>query len=62
MVAGVIVGTIAAALIIFGAMTGGAGYAVSQNMSHSGHTKVNTNPLYKQDGKAGIGLGSPRYM
>jgi len=60
-VAGVIVGTLAAALIIFGAMAGGAGYAVSQNMGHSGHTQVNSNPLYKEQGKVGVGLGSPRY-
>jgi len=55
-VAGVIVGAIAAALIIFGAMTGGAGYAVSQNVNNAGHTKVNSNPLYKHEGKAGQGL------
>jgi hypothetical protein len=55
-VAGVVVGTVAAALIIFGAMTGGAGYAVSQNVNNGGHTKVNSNPLYKNEGKAGQGL------
>jgi len=55
-VAGVVVGSVAAALIIFGAMTGGAGYAVSQNVNNGGHTKVNSNPLYKHEGKAGQGL------
>jgi len=55
-VAGVVIGSVAAALIIFGAMTGGAGYAVSQNVNNAGHTKVNSNPLYKHEGKAGAGL------
>lgn len=55
--AGVIAGvTVAAAFIAAAGMASGAAVAVSQNYHTEHDHNVNTNPLYKQDGKCSEGL------
>lgn len=55
--AGAIVGaTVAAAFLVAAGMTAGTAVAVSQSYNTDGDSATNTNPLYREDTRAGAGL------